>query len=717
MSDSTPLVPVVAGCSKQDFVDLARASFRRVSAGSGSVVFNEVSGARCVALAEAAFEGLHERASVERIVNVKWYAACLPFIEALSRSPAAPPFSVYDYILAEDLKLLEFFKCLHDVLQICKQKNIVSESCARAQELHMSDAIFLCMLEGKLHALCTVSGVSNEKHQRIMWLIFSWLRRDQNVETSMMACYHLLIWCVFFVLLHTSESPSPPGFNALLQWSQSKQVPFEGLLLTCTSGAESIARMLGCTDDARHAVMRCCISPLLRTALISNDSPLLDALLAPITSAIKPHTFGHVNPLDVHVRRSQNAQPASQQEHSATQGVANDAEKTAGPAASSASNSVALNRAFLTPYSQMQTLQNWLAEVEKQCPDWASLFRYYNGKPEDLQEQEQVLRARADQFVQDIATGWTQPVPLPPIMLTRIIPTFRALLAAFLAFEVRPSGGGCAQQLLINATLHRAMLALAAETVFLCSGRVDALYPYSVEAGGATHLDALMVAERWLQQNKAQGFLLHIHDGLQDHLKNILDSILDRHAWADAHVLRCLDAPGWQEIASGDAGCSSIQGQHEPLHHGDIMSEHLRRAPNPKATPTLQASNRLTFKFWSMLTGRAKQRLLHLCRQPLLCRERQDQWASDYARACLVDFKSVLADAQARKIMFRHKLDQVLMCILFARSKVDKLNPDLKFRDIITSAKAAGGPGAAYAQQGGGGRGNDHEALIHQVIL
>jgi hypothetical protein len=50
------------------------------------------------------------------------------------------------------------------------------------------------------------------------------------------------------------------------------------------------------------------------------------------------------------------------------------------------------------------------------------------------------------------------------------------------------------------------------------------------------------------------------------------------------------------------------------------MSEHLRRAPNPKyersalrnefcnnltrATPTMQASNRLTFKFWSMLTGR-----------------------------------------------------------------------------------------------------------------
>ena len=38
------------------------------------------------------------------------------------------------------------------------------------------------------------------------------------------------------------------------------------------------------------------------------------------------------------------------------------------------------------------------------------------------------------------------------------------------------------------------------------------------------------VAERWLQQNKMQGFLLHIHEGLQDHLKGILDAILD---WYD----------------------------------------------------------------------------------------------------------------------------------------------------------------------------------------
>jgi hypothetical protein len=93
----------------------------------------------------------------------------------------------------------------------------------------MSDAIFLCMLEGKLHALCAVAGISNEKHQvrpqrcplhcfiitatqhpnrpphpptlppslqRLIWLIFCWMRRDQNVETSMMACYHFLIWSV-----------------------------------------------------------------------------------------------------------------------------------------------------------------------------------------------------------------------------------------------------------------------------------------------------------------------------------------------------------------------------------------------------------------------------------------------------------------------------------------------------------------------------------------
>ncbi len=144
----------------------------------------------------------------------------------------------------------------------------------------MSDTIFLCMLEGKLHALCAVAGISNERHQvrprwwppvpciakkshhqnhhnppqRLIWLIFCWMRRDQNVETSMMACYHLLIWSpspspspshshpplksqdayffplrsltffvsrsVIFILLHTSESASPPGFAAILQWAE-----------------------------------------------------------------------------------------------------------------------------------------------------------------------------------------------------------------------------------------------------------------------------------------------------------------------------------------------------------------------------------------------------------------------------------------------------------------------------------------------------------------
>ena len=38
------------------------------------------------------------------------------------------------------------------------------------------------------------------------------------------------------------------------------------------------------------------------------------------------------------------------------------------------------------------------------------------------------------------------------------------------------------------------------------------------------------VLERWLQQNRIQGFLLHMHEALQDHLKSVLDSILDRYA-------------------------------------------------------------------------------------------------------------------------------------------------------------------------------------------
>lgn len=41
-------------------------------------------------------------------------------------------------------------------------------------------------------------------------------------------------------------------------------------------------------------------------------------------------------------------------------------------------------------------------------------------------------------------------------------------------------------------------------------------------------LTPAQVLERWLQQNKIQGFLLHMHEGLQDHLKSVLDSILDR---------------------------------------------------------------------------------------------------------------------------------------------------------------------------------------------
>jgi hypothetical protein len=49
------------------------------------------------------------------------FAACLPFVEALSRPLPSPALSIYDYILVEGMKLLEFFKSLHDMLQICKQ--------------------------------------------------------------------------------------------------------------------------------------------------------------------------------------------------------------------------------------------------------------------------------------------------------------------------------------------------------------------------------------------------------------------------------------------------------------------------------------------------------------------------------------------------------------------------------------------------------------------
>ena len=124
--------------------------------------------------------------------------------------------------------------------------------------------------------------------------------------------------------------------------------------------------------------------------------------------------------------RADTAQPVGQHEHSAAQGVASNHERfdvsrevrgcvlvilkvfcsrNAAPAASSSSNSVVLNRAYLTPYSQIQTLQNWLADVQKQCPDWPSIFRFHNGKEEERQEQEQLMRARADQFLQDIVTG------------------------------------------------------------------------------------------------------------------------------------------------------------------------------------------------------------------------------------------------------------------------------------------------------------------------
>lgn len=83
----------------------------------------------------------------------------------------------------------------------------------------------------------------------------------------------------------------------------------------------------------------------------------------------------------------------------------NQSIRNAAPAASSASNSVVLNRAFLTPYSQIQTLQNWLADVLKQCPDWASIFRYCSGKEEEQLEQQQMLKARAEQYVQDLVSG------------------------------------------------------------------------------------------------------------------------------------------------------------------------------------------------------------------------------------------------------------------------------------------------------------------------
>ncbi len=117
------------------------------------------------------------------------------------------------------------------------------------------------------------------------------------------------------------------------------------------------------------------------------------------------------------------AQPVGLHDHAAAQGVASDADRwsarqycfcvlfckyrrrNAAPAASSTSNSVALNRVYLTPYSQIQTLQNWLAEVLKHCPDWTSIMRYHSGREEERLEQELSMQTRADQFVQDIVTG------------------------------------------------------------------------------------------------------------------------------------------------------------------------------------------------------------------------------------------------------------------------------------------------------------------------
>jgi hypothetical protein len=52
----------------------------------------------------------------------------------------------------------------------------------------------------------------------------------------------------------------------------------------------------------------------------------------------------------------------------------------------------------------------------------------YHGAAKTITQQ---VLLRACRF-----TGWTHSVALPPPMLARIIPTFRALLAAFLAFEV-----------------------------------------------------------------------------------------------------------------------------------------------------------------------------------------------------------------------------------------------------------------------------------------
>ena len=255
----------------------------------------------------------------------------------------------------------------------------------------------------------------------------------------------------------------------------------------------------------------------------------------------------------------------------------NQSIRNAAPAASSASNSVVLNRAFLTPYSQIQTLQNWLADVLKQCPDWASIFRYCSGKEEEQLEQQQMLKARAEQYVQDLVSGRLIALALrvvvvclahkqPHKTLIRIViissfrldslcsaaaphalphhPNFSRPSRRFfgvrgtishiktkitlLQSAVAPSAShpasyirstppaaaarssSCAMQLsiapcspwqrrpcscagLTRARFSRQLRSPVRLIVCLDSGRLDALYPYCVEAGGATHLDALMV--------------------------------------------------------------------------------------------------------------------------------------------------------------------------------------------------------------------------------
>ncbi len=167
--------------------------------------------------------------------------ACLPFIEALSRPSPPRPLSIYDYISCEDLKLLEFFKCtpLTPIPSVAKCNTLpmlarhaanmqaalhhlrgVRARAGAAHErrhlpVHARGQAARAVRRGR-HRQRKASGmrssssplhrtpVLNMHHpcqsvtilQRLIWIIFCWMRRDQNVETSMMACYHILIWCV-----------------------------------------------------------------------------------------------------------------------------------------------------------------------------------------------------------------------------------------------------------------------------------------------------------------------------------------------------------------------------------------------------------------------------------------------------------------------------------------------------------------------------------------